>query len=139
MTSNCNTRPRYFEPHLVDENDPSNISSCLTTSRFSTEIIQESNRFVHGNVVFELNRYLQLTPNDTPSSFRTELPPFEALIPFDGENKWTLTASALVLDGTNPEQMQKGIDELVAVKRDFEGCFEFQALDRHIFDTRIKF
>ncbi|KAE8453125.1 hypothetical protein EG329_012312 [Mollisiaceae sp. DMI_Dod_QoI] len=107
--------------------------------RFSKEVIQECNRFVHGNVVFELNRYLELPTNGTASSFRNELPPFESLIPFDADNKWILTASVLVLDGNNPEQMQKGIDELVAVKIDFEGCFDFQALDRHIFDTRIKF
>lgn len=93
---------------------------------------------MHGNVVFELTRYL-LPPNDTHSTPLNELPPYESLVPFDSDNKWILTASALVLDGTNPEQMKKGIDELVAVKSDFEGCFEFQALDRHIFDTRVRF
>ncbi|CZR59614.1 uncharacterized protein PAC_09508 [Phialocephala subalpina] len=107
--------------------------------RFSNEIIQECNRFVHGNVIFEINRYLQLPENDTPSSIRTELPPYESLVPFDGDNKWILTASVLVLDGNNPEQMQKGIDELAAVMLDFEGCFNLEKRDRHIFDTRIKF
>lgn len=106
--------------------------------RFSAELIQECNRFIHGNVIFETARYLQLPANDTPS-FRTELPPYESLIPFDGDNKWILTANVLVLDGNNPEQMQKGTDELAAVQLDFEGCFDFKTRDRHIFDTRIKF
>ena len=80
-----------------------------------------------------------LPPNDTHLSPTNELPSFDALVPFDSDNKWILTAHVLVLDGNNPEQMKKGIDELTAVKSDFEGCFDLDKLDRHIFDTRVRF
>jgi mediator of RNA polymerase II transcription subunit 18 len=112
----------------------------LIPSRFTKELVQECYRFVHGNVVFDFSRYLQLPPSETEpaSSIRTRLPAYESLTPFDSENKWVLMASALVLNGNNPDHMQKGIDELMTVKTDFEGCFDFQALDRHIFDTRVK-
>lgn len=104
-------------------------------------MIQESNRFVHGDVVFELTRYLQfpVDEDETSSTIRNALPDFDALTPFDSENKWILTASAIVTKGDDPDQMKKGMDQLVAIKDDFEGCFDFKVLDRHIFDTRVKF
>ncbi len=96
---------------------------------------------MNGNVVFELTRYLQIpvNENETGATIRNQLPAFDLLTPFDTENKWILTASVLVAKGDDPVQMKTGMDELVAVKTDFEGCFDFKPLDRHIFDTRIKF
>ncbi|KAK0107151.1 hypothetical protein ONS95_003857 [Cadophora gregata] len=113
----------------------------MINHRFVREGIQESNRFVHGDVVFDLTRYLQFPvgENDNPSTIRTELPDFGTLTPFDSENKWILTASTIVTRGDNPQQVKKGTDQLVAIKDDFEGCFDFKVLDRHIFDTRVKF
>lgn len=73
------------------------------------------------------------------SAIRSRLPPYESLIPFDAEGKWIFIASAAVFNGNSPEYMQKGIDELMTVKEDFEGCFDLQAMDRHTFDTRVKF
>ena len=99
---------------------------------------------MHGNVVLDLTRYLQIPANlqemenkITPK-INNELPAFEALAPFDSENKWVLTARVEVMNGNDPEQMQKGIDELVAIKTEFEGCFEFQVMERNTFDTRVK-
>jgi len=113
----------------------------MINHRFVREVIQESNRFVHGDVIFELTRYLQFPvgENDNPSTIRNELPDFESLTPFDSENKWILTASTIVTRGDNPQQVKKGTDQLVAIKDDFDGCFDFRVLDRHIFDTRVKF
>jgi mediator of RNA polymerase II transcription subunit 18 len=71
-------------------------------------------------------------------AIRATLPAFNNLTPFDSDNKWILTASILVAKGDNPQQMKNGMDQLVAVKNDFEGCFDFKAMDRHIFDTRVK-
>ena len=96
---------------------------------------------MNGNVVFEVTRYLQipLKENETvATTIRDHLPDFDILKPFDSDDKWILTASVLVTKGDDPIQMKTGMDELVVVKSDFEGCFDFKALDRHIFDTRIK-
>jgi mediator of RNA polymerase II transcription subunit 18 len=113
----------------------------LNAHRFLREFIQESHRFIFGNVIFELSRYLQLPPKEgeSPSVIRKQLPPFKSLTPFDVEDKWVLTASAMVTDGKDLSQVKKGVEELEAVKSDFEGCFDLQVLDRHIFDTRVKF
>jgi mediator of RNA polymerase II transcription subunit 18 len=104
-------------------------------------MIQECHRFVLGNVVFDFSRYLQLPPSETEpvSSIRSKLPAYNSLIPVDSESKWVLTASVLVFNGSNPDHMQKGINELMTVKTDFEGCFDFHPLDRLVFDTRVKF
>jgi mediator of RNA polymerase II transcription subunit 18 len=66
------------------------------------------------------------------------LPPFESLTPFDAENKWIMTASLQVLAANDLDYMQKGTEALMKIKTDFEGCFDFQIRDRHIFDTRVK-
>jgi len=123
-----------------------NLCSLLQSMehRFSREIIEECHRFILGDVVFCLSRYLYVPPDGqqkdsgTPPKIRDRLPAFEMLVPFDGENKWILTAKVEVQNGNDPEQMQKGIDELMTIKTEFEGCFDFQPVDRHTFDTRVK-
>ncbi|CAL3967566.1 unnamed protein product [Diplocarpon coronariae] len=90
--------------------------------------------------VFELTRYLEfpVSESEPAGKIRSQLPALNTLLPFDPENKWILTASTLVAKGDDPQQMKKGMDQLVAIKTDFEGCFDFKAMDRHIFDTRVK-
>lgn len=111
--------------------------------------------------MFELSRYLQLPEEvetqDTQETQETQgegegeadskppqkellgpLPPFSSLTPFDGEDKWILTISAKVLNGNDPDQMQQGIGELMAIKTEFEGCFDFHTVARQTLDTRVK-
>jgi len=114
---------------------------CLTSFRFTKEIIQECYRFINNNVVFELSRYLQLPDhagNKQQPNISTHLPPFQSLVAFDLENKWILTASVRVANGNDPDQMQQGIGELTTVKTEFEGCFDLHMVDRHTVDTRVK-
>ncbi|KAF4637330.1 hypothetical protein G7Y89_g744 [Cudoniella acicularis] len=77
--------------------------------RFTRQVIQECYRFINGNVVFELSRYLQL-PEDieskSPPNTNNPLPSFNTLVSFDSENKWILMASVRVFNGNDPEQMK---------------------------------
>lgn len=66
------------------------------------------------------------------------MPPYESLSPFDGNDKWILTAKVDVWSGNDPDQMKRGTEELLDVKADFEGLFDFEVKDRLIFDTRVK-
>lgn len=120
----------------------SNHASQVDKSRFTREIVQESYRFIHNNVILELSRYLQL-PDDAGSKQQpkvsSHLPPFQTLTSFDSDNKWILMASVRVVNGNDPDQMQQGIGELTAIKTEFEGCFDFHMVDRHTLDTRVKF
>lgn len=99
-------------------------------------MVQECHRFINGNVIFELSRYLQL-PN-ARASFNDPLPAFEELSPFDSENKWILTISVRVVNGKDVDQVQQGITELMAVKTEFEGCCHFHVVPRLTLDTRTK-
>lgn len=106
--------------------------------------MEEGYRFVHGNVVIYLTRFLTLPPEtqDIESEGKPRisriLPPYQSLSPLDGENKWVLTAKVEVWSGSDPEQMKRGTEELLAVKADFEGLFDLEVKDRLIFDTRVR-
>ncbi|KAH8685610.1 mediator of RNA polymerase-like protein II transcription subunit 18 [Tricladium varicosporioides] len=110
--------------------------------RFARQVIQESYRFVNGNVIFELSRQMQLQENveenKSPPNANTPLPPLESLGTFDSEGKWILTATVRVFNGNDPEQVQPAVGELTTTKSEFEGCFDFHMVDRHILDTRVK-
>jgi mediator of RNA polymerase II transcription subunit 18 len=113
-------------------------------SRFTGEVVEEGYRFVHDYVVIYLTRFLDIPAESQDMEYKGKpkvnksMPPFETLTPFDSENKWIMTASLQVLTANDVEHMQKGTDELMKIKTDFEGCFNFQIKDRHIFDTRVK-
>jgi len=112
--------------------------------RFVNELIEEGFRFVNGNVVIYLTRYLTIPPEaqatepDGKPKINRSLPPYESLIPFDGDNKWVMMAKLEVSNGNDPELMRRGTEELLAVKADFQELFDLQARDRLIFDTRVR-
>jgi len=66
------------------------------------------------------------------------MPPYEDLSLFDGDDKWILMAKVDAWNGSDPEQMKRATEELLAVKTDFEGLFDLEVKDRLIFDTRVK-
>jgi mediator of RNA polymerase II transcription subunit 18 len=108
------------------------------------EIIEEGYRFIQGNVIILLHRYLdipsglQVTANGPQANFGTVLPSYDSLVPFDSENKWIVTARVDVLNANDQEYVQKGIDELLSVKEAFEGLFDFKVLERRMLDTRVR-
>jgi mediator of RNA polymerase II transcription subunit 18, fungi type len=112
--------------------------------RLNNEIIEEGYRFVSGNVIIFLHRYLDVqtsvkeTANDPQPDFSSVLPTYESLVPFDSENKWIVTARVDVLNGNDQEHVQKGIDELLSIKDGFEGYFDFPILERRMLDTRVR-
>ena len=55
-----------------------------------------------------------------------------------GEDKWIVTAHLLVGNGTDQELMKEGVEELKAFKNLMEGSLEFEEMDRHDMDPRVK-
>jgi mediator of RNA polymerase II transcription subunit 18 len=113
-------------------------------SSLNNEIIEEGYRFVQGNVIIFLHRYLDVrtnlkeTANGPEPDFSSALPAYESLVPFDSENKWMVTARVDVSNGNDQEHVQKGIDELLSIKDVFEGYFDFPLLERRMLDTRVR-
>ncbi len=82
---------------------------------------------------------MQLPQNSVEDpAVRSHLPPYESLTSFDPESKWMLTASVIISDKDDPEQMKKGSAKLMFCKSEFEGVFDLKVLDRLTFDTRVK-
>lgn len=66
----------------------------------------------------------------------TTLPAFEEYIPFDAENKWAITASVEISDGT-PVLLQKGLDQLMQAKQELAGILDFVVVPLRQLDTRV--
>jgi hypothetical protein len=65
------------------------------------------------------------------------MPTIDDLQPFDGENKWTMTALVQVSDGNQPILMQRATEQLAQVKQEFTGILHFDMLPRQQLDTRV--
>lgn len=65
------------------------------------------------------------------------MPKLDEFVPFDGANKWLLKVSVEVTDEKAGPLMQRGIDELLGMKRDLAGFHELELFDRGVFDTRV--
>ena len=69
---------------------------------------------------------------------RTPCPPVSALELLDASGAWALKASVRVLDGSKPELMTRGTNELLEFKELMKGCLDLRVGDRLALDTRVK-
>jgi len=134
----CNSR-QYI--HM--DNEPGLCTLLQSMNyRFAAELLEEGYQAVHENIIFNLTRYLTFPSQETDDSgqpkINSRLPPFEEIKPYDPENKWMLTAKVRVMSGNDTETMKEALKELLAIKEQCEGCFNFKVYDRLIFDTRVK-
>lgn len=67
-----------------------------------------------------------------------QLPPFESLLPLDTSGAYLLQATVRVLDGSKPESMVLGINELKGLRELLKGVVELEVSDRLALDTRVK-
>jgi mediator of RNA polymerase II transcription subunit 18 len=89
-------------------------------------------------VEFALSRYYYVSLDSAKKSAPvTPLPAWSELRPVDPARKWALKVSLNVMEDSQPEKMKKANEELMAVKAELDQMFEFQAIDRRVYDTRI--
>ena len=97
-------------------------------------------------MVIEFSRYFYIPGQlATPiQQISHRLPPREELIPCDGQlegGKWLVTAYRLVLNGTDQELMQEGVQELQAFQELLKECLDLKMIktnERHDIDPRVK-
>lgn len=91
---------------------------------------------MRANVEFSFSRYYHpgAAGHSSPLS---SLPAWADLRPIDPANNWVLAVRLFVAEDNQPEKMKKANEELMAVKTELEKLFDFQAIDRRVFDTRI--
>ncbi|QPG98471.1 hypothetical protein C2857_007642 [Epichloe festucae Fl1] len=142
-------RPLITQRKTVEIWEQENLPSILRDNnfRFKTEVLEESYYFFRGDVKFRLLRHLftrgieDYTPLEarggqqpTPA---TMLPAWEAITPVDSQKRWFLLVERHVVQDNNPDEIRKAQDQLLAVRAELEGAFEFRAIDRKVHDTRI--
>ncbi|KAI5863546.1 mediator complex, subunit Med18 [Durotheca rogersii] len=110
--------------------------------RYQSEVIQESYSLVRDNVEFVFSRYYHV-PTDAGAAAgagprpAASLPAWADLRPVDPAQKWVLNVKLNVFDDTQPDKVKKALEELLAIRAELAGVFDFRPIDRRVFDTRI--
>ena len=116
------------------------------TNRFKTETIEETLRFFRDEVEFCLTRQYFLKPISAYSSVvqtteqpvpLSSLPAWDSLTPVDMQNRWLLQVRSHVLQDNKPDEIRKVQDQLLSIRGELEGAFDFKVMDRKVHDTRI--
>ncbi|KAI0406357.1 mediator complex, subunit Med18 [Xylaria palmicola] len=103
---------------------------------YTNELIQESYSFNRGPLEIVLSRYYHL-PDSPPGRPAPHLPAWADLRPVDPAQKWVLHVKLNVAEDGQPEKLTKANEELMRNKAEFDRLFDFRAVDRRVFDTRI--
>ena len=120
-------------------------SQHLTDQSFKTETIEEVYRFYRDEIEFCLWRqllprpatdYNPLTPQSNPAP-SASLPSWESILPMDLQNRWVLQVKSHVLQDSKPDELRKCQDQLLAIKTELDGVFDFRNIDRKAQDTRV--
>lgn len=53
------------------------------------------------------------------------------------QNRWILQARIHVLQDNKPDELRKAQDQLMAIRNELDGVFEFRNIDRKVHDTRV--
>lgn len=110
-------------------------------------MIEEGLSFFRDEIEFYLFRHLFVRPiadyvslearQGTQSSPMDKLPSWESLTPIDLQNRWILEVKAHVLQDNKPDEIRKLQDQLMAIRSELDGVFEFRSIDRKVHDTRV--
>ena len=107
--------------------------------------MEEVYRFFREDIEFCLSRQYFVNPigdytplhSKGPSTPLPSLPSWDALTAVDLQNRWVLQVKAHVLQDNKPDEIRKAQDQLMAIRRELDGVFDFKAIDRKVYDTRV--
>ncbi|EGX88550.1 Mediator complex subunit Med18 [Cordyceps militaris CM01] len=115
--------------------------------RLKGETIEETYRFFREDVEFSLTRHYMFksiltyqphvsgTGRGSPPA--TSLPAWDDITPVDSQWRWIVQVKTHVLQDNKPDEIRKAQDTLIALRNELDGVFDFRAIDRKVFDTRI--
>ncbi|KAI9801291.1 MAG: Mediator of RNA polymerase II transcription subunit 18 [Piccolia ochrophora] len=135
----------------ISEGNPFKFMEALGYS-FVSEYLIEGHRLVYNNISILLHRVLRFpsesAPRDERSSTnttvaptatpRSQLPPLDVMVPVDTSDSFILQTFVHVQDGSKPESMAAGINELKGFKDLVKGVVDLEIGDRLALDTRVK-
>ena len=107
--------------------------------RYVSEYIIEGQRFIHNNVILLLHRVMRVSVGgQSQGSPSKAVPKLDELELLDPSSAYILQASIRIQDGSKPESMSMGINELKAFKEMMKGVVDLEIGDRLALDTRVK-
>lgn len=53
------------------------------------------------------------------------------------EKRWFLLVKAHVLQDNKPDEIRKAQDQLLGIRGELDGVFDFKGIDRKVHDTRV--
>lgn len=118
----------------------------LTSRRLKAETVEEMHRFFRDDMEFSLTKRYCVRPmhDYAPLDSRADepgplasLPAWDALTPVDVQGRWILQVKSHVLQDNKPDEIRNAQDQLMAVRGELEGVFDFKAMDRKVHDTRV--
>ena len=65
------------------------------------------------------------------------LPSWESITPVDMQDRWFLQVKVHVLQDNKPEEVRKAQDQLLSLRNELGGVFDFKTIDRKAHDTRV--
>ncbi|KFG78044.1 hypothetical protein MANI_000620 [Metarhizium anisopliae] len=65
------------------------------------------------------------------------LPAWDAVTPVDMQNRWILLVKSHVVQDNKPDDIKLAQDQLLSIRGELEGAFDFKIIDRKVHDTRI--
>ena len=104
-----------------------------------SEAIEESQSYFRDNIEFTFVRYYPLPPSGAEQQLQqsSPLPPWEDISLQDPAGKWLLFVKVHVADDNSPEKMQKAQEQLMVIREELLGVFDFKVIDRRAHDTRV--
>lgn len=81
--------------------------------------------------------YIPFEARTVQASPLQSLPSWDAFTPLDMQQRWFLQVKVHVLQDNKPDEIRKAQDQLLAIRAELDGVFDFKAIDRKVHDTRV--
>lgn len=106
---------------------------------YVSEYVIEGHRFIHQNIILLLHRVMRSSVDaEVQGSPAKAVPKLDNLVLLDPSSAYVLQASIRIQDGSKPESISVGINELKAFKELMRGVVDLDIGDRLALDTRLK-
>lgn len=113
--------------------------SKLMLYSYVSEYVIEGQRFIHQNMILLLHRVMRSSSGgEAHGSPSKVLPELDSFVLLDASGAYVLQASIRIQDGSKPESMSVGINELKGFKEMMRGVVDLDIGDRLALDTRLK-
>ena len=100
--------------------------------------IEQAYLFFRDDVEFTLHRHsYPQHPSVSPTIPANPLPPWSGIVDVDDMHHWLLQVKMHVIQDNKPDEVRKAQEQLLAIKKELDGIFQFEVVDRQVYDSRV--